>query len=487
MDLNNNLTYGKIPPQAKELESAVLGAIMLEKEAYDQVCELLRPETFYVSANEIIYRAITNLARKNQPIDSLTVMEELIGLKKLDEVGGPYYLTQLTKNVFSSAHIKAHAEIIHKKYVLRELIKVSGEALNRAYNDEPDVYELLTEVERSLGEIQDKSANNDLIHISHVMHEAYNQIEEWRKNETTLTGVPTGFSDLDKATRGWQPGDLILLAARPSVGKTALALGIIRNAALGIKPTTVAAWSLEMKAIYLGLRMLAAESKTILYKIQTGRLDDQEMADLVKKGMNILSKAGIYFDDTSQVNFRTIAAKCRRLKKKQGLGLIVIDYLQLMESEGKKESRNLEIGGISRDLKNLAVELQVPIIALSQLSREAEKHITWESGPPTWTLRDSGSLEQDADVILMLWEPSDKDKEQDPSLATKRKLKIAKQRNGVRLTLELDFEDDIQLFSTITTAPTIVQSWKPLKQAEAEQSKLYIQKGSKISDDDAPF
>lgn len=465
--MNKNLTYGKVPPQAKELEAAVLGAIMLEKDAFDQVSETLSPESFYIPANEFVYRAIANLARKNQPIDELTVMQELITMGKLEDAGGAYYLTVLTRGVVSSAHIKAHAEIIHQKFVLRELISIAGDALNKAYNDDSDAYDLLTEVERSLSGISERSANNDLVHISHTINEAHNQIEEWRKNETTLTGVSTGFPDLDRATRGWQPGDLILLAARPSVGKTALALSFIRNAALGIKPTTVAAWSLEMKSIYLVLRMLAAESKTILYKIQTGRLDDSEMADLVNNGMKVLSTAGIYFDDKSQVNFRTIAAKCRRLKKKEGLGLIVIDYLQLMDGEGKKENRNLEIGGISRDLKNLAVELQVPIIALSQLSREAEKHITWESGPPPWTLRDSGSLEQDADVVLMLWEPSDKDKEQNPAIAGKRKVKIAKQRNGVRLTLELDFEDDIQLFQCVkdTSPATIVNTWKPISNA----------------------
>ncbi|MBL0201317.1 MAG: replicative DNA helicase [Chitinophagaceae bacterium] len=468
--MKNNLIYGKVPPQAKELESAVLGAIMLEKEAYGQVADVLKPESFYVLANETIYRAIVNLARKNQPVDILTIMQELIGLGKLESVGGANYLTQLTKDVVSSAHIKAHADIINRMYVSRELLKVAGNIINRAYDGEPDVFELISEVERSLIEISDKSSNNDMVHISQVVHEAHDRIEDWsfqhKENPDIPTGVPTGFTDLDRATRGWQPGDLILLAARPSVGKTALMLALIRHAALGIKPTVVAAWSLEMKAIYLVLRMLSAESNTVLYKIQTGRLDDNEMAKLVKEGMKVLSTAGIYFDDKSEVSLRTITAKSRRLKKKEGLGLIVIDYLQLMESEGKKENRNLEIGTISRDLKKLAVELQVPIIALSQLSREAEKHITWESGPPAWTLRDSGSLEQDADLIIMLWGPSDKDIEKAPEIRNKRRARIVKQRNGVRLTVELDFQDSIQLFKNGEDSPvTNVSNWKPIRDA----------------------
>lgn len=449
--MTNLSIYGKVPPNASELETAVLGAIMIEKSTYDEVSEMLVPESFYSPSNETVYRAMVNLVKQNKPIDELTVCEELQRMGELEKIGGPFFVTKLTNAVVSSANIKTHAAIIQDKYVLRELIKVCGNLLGDAYSELADAGSLLTEADKAIALIADKSVTNEMVHISTVISHAHNKIEEWRRNDTSVTGVSTGFSDLDQATRGWQPGDLILLAARPSVGKTAFALSLIRNAALGIKPTTVAVWSLEMKSVYLILRMLAAESDIILNAIQTGDLSDNDMADLINKGMKKLSAANIFFDDTSTVNFRTIQAKCRRLKKKNQLGLIVIDYLQLMQTEGKNESRNLEIGGISRDLKNLAQELEVPVIALSQLNREAEKHISWESGPPKWTLRDSGSLEQDADLILMLWGPNEAEILNDKSLEGKRRLKIAKQRNGVCLTLQFDFQQEIQLFKSIVT------------------------------------
>lgn len=443
--------YGRIPPQAKEMENAILGAILLDKEAFDKANEILQADCFYQDRNQRIFKAATNLAKRNMPVDLLTVVEELRQTRELELVGGAYEVTKLTNSVVSSANIDAHSRIVMEKFIQRELIKIGTELISEAYRGETDVFEMLSGAERRISEIGSKRIQGDMVDINTVLVKTLTKIDEWRANESTLTGIPSGFDQLDRATRGWQPGDLIFIAARPSVGKTALALNMIRSAALGLKPTTVAVWSLEMRSIYLMLRMLSAESKIILHKIQTGRLDDAEMKHLYNKGSNILSKANIFFDDSSHVTIRTIKAKARRLKKKNSLGIIFIDYIQLMKSEESKGTRDLEVAGISRQLKELAMELDVPIIALSQLSRDGVKGVTWDIGPPTSAMRESGSLEQDADVILMLWGASDEELKKDFSLDGRRKVRIAKQRNGVLLTIELDFKNEIQLFEQITS------------------------------------
>jgi replicative DNA helicase len=287
--------------------------------------------------------------------------------------------------------------------------------------------------------------------IATVVDKAVEQIEKWRLNEGTLTGVPSGFPELDRATRGWQPGDLIILGARPSVGKTAFALNLVRHAALNKeKPVTVAVWSLEMKSVYLALRMLAAESEMYLHRLQTGRMDDDQMFNLKRKGAEVLRRAPIFFDDSSKVSLKVIRSKARKLKKKSNLGLIVIDYLQLMSGdEDTKGNREQEIARISRGLKNLAQELDVPIIALSQLTRDAATNISWEQSPGISSLRESGSIEQDADLIMMLWGPTENEEKNDGDLIGKRKIKIGKQRNGMLITEVLNFKNEIQLFSAI--------------------------------------
>lgn len=439
----------KLQPQAREMEEAVLGAILLHRDAYETVCDILTADSFYVDANARVFHAIDSLAKKYQPIDLLTVTEELKQNGDLEKVGGVYQIMKLTNSVTSSANIEMHARKVAEKYILRELIRTSSEVINEALNDATDVFDILDMAEKNLSQITNNNVKGGMTSIINVLSQTVGKIEEWRKNDTTLTGVPTGFSELDRATRGWQNGDLIIIAARPSGGKTALALNLIRNAALNnIKPVTVASWSLEMKAMYLVLRMLAAESEIILHKIQTGRLNDAEMAKLITKGVEVLSKASIFFDDSNAVNLRTLKAKARRLKKKNNLGLIVIDYLQLMQGEAKG-NREQEISNISRELKNLAQELDVPIIALSQLSREGVKGVSWEVPPPPSSLRESGAIEQDADVILMLWGANEQEIAQDPNLENKRKIRIVKQRNGMLLTIELDFRNEIQLFKKI--------------------------------------
>ena len=447
-----NLSQAKLQPQAVEIESAILGALMLDNTAYEIVTPFITSSSFYLEKNETIFKAIESLANSQRPIDILTVADELKTQGTLEKIGGPYELVKLTNAIVSSAHVETHAKIVAEKFMLRQLIKISTTVIGAAMDESSDPFEVMDAAEKAILSLSTSTSIGGVTDISAVVMEALKKVDSWRQNDSTLTGIPTGFAELDRATRGWQNGDLIIIAARPSGGKTALALNLIRNAALNsTKPVAVGAWSLEMKAVYLVLRMLAAESEIILHKIQTGRLSDEEMDQLVRKGANKLSKAKVYFDESSSVNIRNLKAKARRLKKKNNLGLIVIDYLQLMSGESNKGNREQEISTISRELKNLAQELDVPIIALSQLSREGVKGCSWEVGPPVSALRESGAIEQDADLILMLWGPNESELANDASLDGKRKLRIAKQRNGVLVTVELDFRSEIQLFNSIKT------------------------------------
>jgi len=433
-----------LQPQAKDAEIAILGAILIESNAIDKVTDLLTPDSFYVSAHQKIFTSILNLQKKHQPIDLVTVTEELKQAGYLDEIGGPYELVKLTNAIVSSANIVNHARLVHEKYTLRKLISISSEITAKALDPESDCFELIDLAEK---QIMTLSNNNtaDTLHISSVLINTLNKIDKWKAVGTSITGIKSGFSDLDNATRGWQPGDLIIVAARPSVGKTAFALNLVRNAALS--GAGVGVWSLEMKAPYLALRMLAAQSDIILNKLQTGSLTDVEYKKLAESA-NSLSRYNIFFDDANAVNLRSLKAKARRLKKKHDIGLIVIDYLQLMHGESKN-NREQEIATISRELKNLAQELEIPIVALSQLSREGVKNSSWDVPPPISSLRESGAIEQDADLILMLWGANDAELSNDKSFEGKRRIRIMKQRNGTLMTCEMDFRNEIQLFKSI--------------------------------------
>jgi replicative DNA helicase len=437
-------TMKGLQPQAKDAEIAILGAILIESNAIDKVTDLLTPDSFYVSAHQKIFTSILNLQKKHQPIDLVTVTEELKQAGHLDEIGGPYELVKLTNAIVSSANIVNHARLVHEKYTLRKLISISSEITAKALDPESDCFELIDLAEK---QIMTLSNNNtaDTLHISSVLINTLNKIDKWKAVGTSITGIKSGFSDLDNATRGWQPGDLIIVAARPSVGKTAFALNLVRNAALS--GAGVGVWSLEMKAPYLALRMLAAQSDIILNKLQTGSLTDVEYKKLAESA-NSLSRFNIFFDDANAVNLRSLKAKARRLKKKHDIGLIVIDYLQLMHGESKN-NREQEIATISRELKNLAQELEIPIVALSQLSREGVKNSSWDVPPPISSLRESGAIEQDADLILMLWGANDAELSNDKSYEGKRRIRIMKQRNGTLMTCEMDFRNEIQLFKSI--------------------------------------
>jgi replicative DNA helicase len=433
-----------LQPQAKDAEIAILGAILIESNAIDKVTDLLTPDSFYVTAHQKIFTSILNLQKKHQPIDLVTVTEELKQAGHLDEIGGPYELVKLTNAIVSSANIVNHARLVHEKYTLRKLISVSSEITAKALDPETDCFELIDLAEKQIMTLSNANAA-DTIHISSVLVNTLQKIDKWKATGSSITGIKSGFSDLDNATRGWQPGDLIIVAARPSVGKTAFALNLVRNAALN--GAGVGVWSLEMKAPYLALRMLAAQSDIILGKLQTGSLTEVEYKKLAESANN-LSRFNIFFDDANAVNLRSLKAKARRLKKKHDIGLIVIDYLQLMHGESKN-NREQEIATISRELKNLAQELEIPIIALSQLSRDGVKNSTWDVPPPISALRESGAIEQDADLILMLWGANDTELSNDKTFEGKRRVRIMKQRNGMLMTCDLDFRNEIQLFKSI--------------------------------------
>jgi replicative DNA helicase len=501
------MMYGKVPPQAKELEEAVLGAIMLEKSAFDTVVEILKPECFYVDANQRIYKAMQGLAIKSLPIDLLTVVEELKFREELDIVGGPYYVTKLTNAVVSSANIDAHSRIVLQKFIQRELIRISGEIIGDAYEDSTDVFDMLDEAEGKLFEITNSHLRKNFDSIDTVLVKTIQRIEDMRNRQEDITGVPTGFPSMDKLTYGWQPTDLIVLAARPSVGKTAFALNLARSAALHpTKPTAVGFFSLEMSSSQLVQRILSAESEIWLEKIARGKLEEHEMKQLYKRGIERLSKAPIFIDDTAALNIFELRAKCRRLKNKHNVGLIIIDYLQLMSGAGENRNgnREQEISRISRDLKGLAKELQVPIIALSQLSREVEKRKEGNKIPQLSDLRESGAIEQDADMVMFLYRPEYYDitaNEFGESNKGETYVKIAKHRNGSLDTVKLKALLHIQKFIEDEggndfggggSAPSGGGNWKPVAGLDGgDGAKLYIQKGSKMNDgefdDDAPF
>jgi replicative DNA helicase len=500
------MMYGKVPPQAKDLEDAVLGAIMLEKSAFDTVVGILKPECFYVEANQRIYKAMQALQQKSYPIDLLTVVEELKLREELDLVGGPYYVTRLTNAVVSSANIEIHARIIVQKFIQRELIRISGEIIGDAYEDSTDVFELLDSAESKLFEITNNHLRREADNIEAVLMKTVNRIEELRVRKEDLTGVTSGFTSLDKVTYGWQATDLIILAARPSVGKTTFAINLARNAAMHpTHPTPVAFFSLEMSSSQLVQRILSAESEIHLEKISRGKLEEHEMTQLYQKGVKKLSSAPIHIDDSAALNIFELRAKCRKLKTKHNVGLIVIDYLQLMSGAGdnRNSNREQEISKISRDLKQLAKELKVPIIALSQLSREVEKRGSKDGHkvPQLSDLRESGAIEQDADLVMFLYRPEYHDIEMDEngkSLKGIVEARIAKHRNGrlenIRLRallhiqkfVEAEDEDDNNPFPS-------GGNWKPLpgNDSGGAGAKLYIQKGSKMNDgefdEEAPF
>ncbi|MCU0451571.1 MAG: replicative DNA helicase [Bernardetiaceae bacterium] len=446
---------GKKPPQAPELEEAVLAALMLEKDALNHVVDILRPDHFYVDRHRAVYEAIIALFNTSDPIDLLTVTNMLRKQGTIELAGGPSAVTLLTTKANSAANIIAHARIVQECAIKREVIQVSGQVLADAYEDTTDALELLDRTEQELFNISEANIRKNYADMSSLMRQVMKEIEEKRNQKDGLTGVASGFTALDRVTSGWQRSDLLILAARPGMGKTALVLSLLRNAAVDFdKPAAI--FSLEMSQVQLMNRLLSAEAELDSKKIQTGKLEDYEMQQLVHKTSR-LAKAKIFIDDTPALSILELRAKCRRLKSQNDIQLIIIDYLQLMQGDTSKNlggNREQEIAGISRALKQLAKELNVPVIALSQLSRAVETR-GGDKRPQLSDLRESGSIEQDADMVLFIYRPDyyglTEDENGQPLKGT-AEIIIAKNRHGSvgsvwlrfidRFTKFIDLDDD---------------------------------------------
>ncbi len=400
-----NAGMGKLPPQATDMEEAVLGALMIEKDALSTVADILRPDSFYKETHQRIYSAIINLFVNSEPIDLLTVTSKLRSTGELDLVGGPAFITELTSKVNSAANIEYHARIITQAAIKRELIAISSEIQKEAFEDTTDVFKLLDKTEQALFQISESNIKKNYADMGALMRQALEELDQKKNNVDGLTGVPSGFTSLDRLTSGWQKTELTILAARPGMGKTAFIVSALRNAAVEFQKP-VAIFSLEMSSVQLVNRLISAEAEIDSEKIRKGNLAPHEWAQIHHR-ISGLTNAPIYIDDTPALSILELRAKCRRLKAQHDIEMIVIDYLQLMtgDSSGKPGgNREQEIALISRSLKNLAKELDVPVIALSQLSRAVETR-GGEKRPQLSDLRESGSIEQDADMVLFLYRP----------------------------------------------------------------------------------
>lgn len=449
---------GYVPPQATDLEEAVLGAVMIEHNAIFAVVEILRPEAFYKDSHRKIYQAALDLSAKHEPIDLYTIGEMLKRKSQLAEIGGASYLASLTQRVGSAAHIEFHSKIIAQKYIQRELIRASTDIQKNSFDDALDITDLIDYAEGEIFKVSEGHIKRDVQKSYDVVKKALKMIEEAKHKPDGLSGVPTGFHDLDKVTLGWQPSDLIIIAARPAMGKTAFVLSMTRNIAINFKRAT-AFFSLEMSAEQLMTRLIVSESGFDSRKIKSGRLDATEWAHL-EKSIIPLQDAPIFIDDTPALSIFEFRSKARRLKVQYDVQLIVIDYLQLMtgptETRGNREQ---EVATISRSLKAIAKELSIPIIALSQLNRSVETR-GGDKRPQLSDLRESGAIEQDADIVSFIHRPEyygmDQDQDGTPLTPGLAEIIIAKHRNGATDTINLKFKPEQALFTNFDDMPTFM-------------------------------
>ncbi len=448
--LASALEAGKLPPQAPELEQAVLGALMLERNAVNEAIDILQAESFYVEAHKRIFSTILDLFKNDQPIDILTVTEELKKRGELDVVGGAFYISQLTSKVASSANVEYHARIISQKHILRELIRISAETTRDAYDDSADVFDLLDKAEQDLYAITSGNLKRNYEPMSDLIQDAIANIENAKSKTGGVSGVPTGFVELDKLTAGWQRSDMVIVAARPAMGKTAFVLSMARNIAVEHKKA-VAVFSLEMSSTQLVTRLIASEAGISSEKLRKGELNDQEFA-ILHQHIARLTNAPIYIDDTPALNIFELRAKARRLKSQHNVDLIVIDYLQLMTGGGDNRggNREQEISSISRSIKSIAKELDIPIIALSQLSRAVETR-GGDKKPMLSDLRESGAIEQDADIVCFLYRPEYYKIYEDERGSTLGigEVIVAKHRNGALDTIRLRFIPELAKFADL--------------------------------------
>jgi replicative DNA helicase len=442
---------GKIPPQAVDLEQAVLGAMMLEKNAVTDIIDILKPQSFYDPKHQFIYGVIRELFGSSSPIDLLTVTNKLKENGELEAAGGVAYISQLTSRVASSAHVEYHARVISEKHIKRELIRMGSEVIREAFDDTKDTFDVLNKAESDLFQIAENNMGKHVDVMQNVVRQAIEEIEKASRNSDGISGVPTGFHSLDKLTSGWQKSDMIVIAARPAMGKTAFVLSMARNTAVDYN-MGVAVFSLEMSSVQLVKRLIAGEARISAEKLRKGDLKDHEFQQLHTR-IAKLATAPIYIDDTPGISVFDLRAKCRRLKMQYDIQLVIIDYLQLMTAGGSKGSgnREQEISTISRSIKEIAKELNIPIIALSQLSRSVETR-GGDKRPVLSDLRESGAIEQDADIVSFIYRPEYYGLLQDDegnSNAGVGEIIVAKHRNGALDKVRLRFVGEYARFENI--------------------------------------
>lgn len=489
---------GKLPPQALDLEVAVLGAILIEKDALTKVIEFLKPEMFYQENHQKIYEAIRYLFDKTQPIDILTVTQQLRQSGELEFAGGAFYITELTNRVASAANIEYHARIISEKYIQRRLISISTEIINNAYEETSDVFELLDSAEKNLFSIAETNLRRNFDSMSGLVKKSLEHLEEMMNREDGLTGVPSGFSALDRVTSGWQKSDLVILAARPGMGKTAFILSAVRNASVDFrKPAAV--FSLEMSSVQLVNRLISGEAELPQDKLRRGNLASYEWEQLHAK-IGKLVDAPIFIDDTPALSIFELRAKCRRMKAQHQIELVVVDYLQLMKGSmdnNRNGNREQEISSISRGLKAIAKELEVPVIALSQLSRDVEKR-GGNRRPVLSDLRESGSIEQDADMVIFINRPEYYGlTENEDGMPTQglAEIIIAKHRNGEVTDVNLRYINKYVKFTDWEEHYVTDNSYGPLSGISPSATFDTKQPGTiilpskmdDIDDDEVPF
>ena len=483
-----NLSDGKIPPQAIDLEEAVLGAMLIDEKGVNEIIELLSPEVFYKRSHQLIYESIERLFRESEPIDLLTVSADLKKNKNFEPAGGDFYLISLSQKVSSSAHIEFHSRIILQKYIQRKLITISNEIIQKSYNESTDVMDLLDEAESKLYDVAQGNIKTSTESAQNLVIRAKARIEEIAKQEG-LSGVSTGFEKLDKLTSGWQPSDLVIIAARPGMGKTALALSMARNISVQQK-IPVAFFSLEMSSVQLITRLISSETGLSSDKLRTGKLADHEWQQLNIK-VSDLESSPLFIDDSPSLTIFELRAKARRLASSHGIKLIIIDYLQLMNigSSNKAGNREQEISTISRNLKALAKELDIPVIALSQLSRAVETR-GGTKRPILSDLRESGAIEQDADIVSFLYRPeyygiTEWDDDMKTPSEGQGEFIVAKHRNGALDSIKLKFIPNLGKFEDLGGFDSPFEFQSKLN----PENKLsdFSEPTNKDDDDDMPF
>ena len=483
-----NLSDGKIPPQALDLEEAVLGAMLIDEKGVNEVIDILSPEVFYKKSHQLIFESIQRLFRESEPIDLLTVSADLKKNKNFEIIGGDFYLIGLSQKVSSSAHIEYHSRIIQQKFIQRKLITISNEIISKSYNESTDVIDLLDEAESKLYDIAQNNIKGSSETAQNLVIQAKNRIEEISKQEG-LSGISTGFEKLDRLTSGWQPSDLIIVAARPGMGKTALALSMARNVSVQ-KKIPVAFFSLEMSSVQLITRLISSETGLSSDKLRTGKLADHEWQQLNIK-VSDLESAPLYIDDSAALTIFELRAKARRLASSHGIKLIIIDYLQLMNlgSSNKAGNREQEISTISRNLKALAKELNIPVIALSQLSRAVETR-GGTKRPILSDLRESGAIEQDADIVSFLYRPeyygiTEWDDDMKTPSEGQGEFIVAKHRNGALDSIKLKFVANLGKFEDIDSFDSPFEFQSKLN----TDNKLsdFSEPSNKDDDEDIPF